>query len=151
MAYGYWLIGLCLLGFCWNLSFCKSNKSIIVSLIMRNFRNYDVWTAGVDFSAHVYELTEKFPKKELYALCDQLQRASVSIPSNIAEGCSRRSQNEFAHYLEISLGSSYEVETQMEIALKLKYVTMEQYNSIIEEVQSIEKRLTSLINTVRPE
>jgi four helix bundle protein len=118
---------------------------------MRNFRNYDVWIAGVDFSAHVYELTEKFPRKELYALCDQLQRASVSIPSNIAEGCSRRSQNEFAHYLEISLGSSYEVETQMEIALKLKYVTQEQYQSIIEEVQSIEKRLTSLINTVRPE
>ena len=118
---------------------------------MRNFRNYDVWNAGVDFSAHVYELTEKFPRKELYALCDQLQRASVSIPSNIAEGCSRRSQNEFAHYLEISLGSSYEVETQMEIALKLKYVTEEQYQNIIEEVQSIEKRLTSLINTIRLE
>ena len=103
----------------------------------------------MDFSAHVYELTEKFPKKELYALCDQLQRASVSIPSNIAEGCSRRSQNEFARYLEISLGSSYEVETQMEIARKLKYVTEEQFQSIIEEVQSIEKRLTSLINTIR--
>ena len=96
---------------------------------MRNFRNYDVWTAGVDFSAHVYELTENFPRKELYALCDQLQRASVSIPSNIAEGCSRRSQNEFAHYLEISLGSAYEVETQMEIALKLKYVKEEQFKT----------------------
>ncbi len=118
---------------------------------MRNFRNYDVWNAGVDFSVHVYELTEKFPRKELYALCDQLQRASVSIPSNIAEGCSRRSQNEFAHFLEISLGSSYEVETQMEIARRLKYVKEEQFEDIITEVQSIEKRLTSLINTVRPE
>ena len=118
---------------------------------MINFRNYDVWIAGVDFYVHVYELTENFQRKELYALCDQLQRASVSIPSNIAEGCSRRSQNEFAHYLEISLGSSYEVETQMEIARKLKYVTEEQFQNIIEEVQSIEKRLTSLINTVRPE
>lgn len=117
---------------------------------MRNFRNYDVWNAGVDFSTHVYELTEKFPRKELYALCDHLQRASVSIPSNIAEGCSRSSQNEFVHFLEISLGSSYEVETQMEIALRLKYVTQEQYYSIIDEVQSIEKRLTSLINTIRP-
>lgn len=116
---------------------------------MRNFRNYDVWSAGVDFSAHIYGLTENFPRKELYALCDQLQRASVSIPSNIAEGCSRRSQNEFAHFLEISLGSAYEVETQMEIALKLRYVKEEQFKSIIEEVQSIEKRLTSLINTVR--
>lgn len=116
---------------------------------MRNFRNYEVWNAGVEFSTHVYELTENFPKKELYALCDQLQRASVSIPSNIAEGCSRRSQNEFAHYLEISLGSAYEIETQMEIARKLKYVTEEQYDAIIQEVQSIEKRLTNLINSVR--
>ena len=118
---------------------------------MKNFRNYEVWKDGVAFSAQVYQLTEQFPKKEMYALCDQLQRASVSIPSNVAEGCSRRSQNEFAHYLEISLGSSYEIETQMEIALKLKYVTKEEYQCIIEEVQSIEKRLTSLINTVRPE
>ena len=64
---------------------------------------------------------------------------------------SRRSQNEFAHFLEISLGSSYEVETQMEIARRLKYVKEEQFDNIITEVQSIEKRLTSLINTVRPE
>ena len=99
---------------------------------MRNFRNYDIWNAGVDFSVHVYELTEQFPRKELYALCDQLQR-------------------EFAHFLEISLGSSYEVETQMEIARKLKYVKEDQFENIITEVQSIEKRLTSLINTVRPE
>lgn len=117
---------------------------------MRNFRNYEVWNAGVDFSTHVYQLTEKFPKKELYALCDQLQRASVSIPSNIAEGCSRRSEREFAHYLEISLGSSYEIETQMEIARKLKYVTPEEYHNIIEEVQTIEKKLTNLINTIYP-
>ena len=116
---------------------------------MRNFRNYEVWNEGVDFSVHVYELTEKFPKKELYALCDQLQRASVSIPSNIAEGCSRRSPNEFAHFLEISLGSSYEVETQMEIARRLKYVTQDEHENIIEEVQTIEKKLTNLINSVR--
>jgi len=59
---------------------------------MRNFRNYEVWKDGVEFSAQVYQLTEHFPKKEMYALCDQLQRASVSIPSNVAEGCSRKSQ-----------------------------------------------------------
>ena len=118
---------------------------------MRNFRNYDVWSDGVDFSIEIYKQTENFHKKETYALSDQMQRAAVSIPSNIAEGCSRRSEKEFGHFLEISLGSAYEVETQMEIALKLKYVTTEQYKSIIEEVQSIEKRLTSLINTVRPE
>lgn len=118
---------------------------------MRNFRNYEVWKDGVNFSAQVYQLTEQFPKKETYALCDQLQRASVSIPSNVAEGCSRRSQVEFAHFLEISLGSSYEIETQMEIAHILKYVSDQQYDDALEKVQSIEKKLTSLINTIRQE
>ena len=117
---------------------------------MRNFRNLEVWKIGVDFSAYVYELTDKFPKKELYALCDQLQRAAVSIPSNIAEGCSRRSEREFAHYLEISLGSSYEVETQMEIAHRLKYISKEQFENTIDKIQSLEKKLTNLINTILP-
>lgn len=117
---------------------------------MRNFRNYDVWSDGVDFSIEIYSLTENFPKKETYALSDQLQRASVSIPSNVAEGCSRRSENEFAHYLEISLGSAYEVETQLEIAVRLKYISKEQYDAANKAVQSIEKRLTSLINNIRP-
>ena len=117
---------------------------------MRDFRYYDVWVDGVDFSVSVYEMTKEFPKNEIYALCDQLQRASVSIPSNIAEGCSRRSANEFAHYLEISLGSCYEVETQLEIAVRLKYISKAQFTQAIDEVQSLEKRLTSLINTIRP-
>lgn len=117
---------------------------------MRNFRNYDVWSDGVDFSIEIYNLTENFPKKETYALSDQLQRASVSIPSNVAEGCSRRSANEFAHFLEISLGSAYEVETQLEIAVRLKYITKEQYDKANMAVQSIEKRLTSLINNIHP-
>jgi four helix bundle protein len=116
---------------------------------MRNFRNYDVWTDGVDFSIDIYKITESFPKKETYALCDQLQRAAVSIPSNIAEGCSRKSVNEFAHFLEFSLGSSYEVETQLEIAVRLGYIDKYQYDNAIEKVQSIEKRVTGLIQTIR--
>lgn len=117
---------------------------------MRNFRNYDVWVDGVDFSVDIYKITEDFPKKETYALCDQMQRAAVSIPSNIAEGCSRRSVNEFAHFLEFSLGSSYEVETQLEIAVRLGYVSKDDFDKAIEKVQSIEKRVTGLIQTIRP-
>lgn len=116
---------------------------------MRNFRNYDVWVDGVDFSIDIYKMTENFPKKETYALCDQLQRAAVSIPSNLAEGCSRRSVNEFAHFLEISLGSSYEVETQLEIAVRLGYIQVVDFENAIKKVQSIEKRITGLIQTVR--
>jgi four helix bundle protein len=117
---------------------------------MRNFRNYDVWIDGVDFYIDIYKMTENFPKKETYALCDQLQRAAVSIPSNIAEGCSRRSVNEFAHFLEFSLGSSYEVETQLEIAIRLGYIQNADFKKAIEKVQSIEKRITGLIQTIRP-
>jgi four helix bundle protein len=117
---------------------------------MRNFRNYDVWIDGVDFSINIYKMTENFPKKETYALCDQLQRAAVSIPSNIAEGCSRRSVNEFAHFLEFSLGSSYEVETQLEIAVRLGYIQKDDFEKALEKVQSIEKRITGLIQTIRP-
>ena len=117
---------------------------------MRNFRNYDVWVDGVEFSIDIYKMTESFPKKETYALCDQLQRAAVSIPSNIAEGCSRKSVNEFAHFLEFSLGSSYEVETQLEIAIRLGYIQNADFKKAIEKVQSIEKRITGLIQTIRP-
>ena len=117
---------------------------------MRNFRNYNVWSDGVDFSVDIYKITENFPKTETYALCDQMQRAAVSIPSNIAEGCSRKSVNEFAHFLEFSLGSSYEVETQLEIAVRLGYVKNDVFEKAIEKVQSIEKRITGLIQTIRP-
>ena len=118
---------------------------------MRNFRNYDVWVDGVDFSIDIYKMTENFPKKETYALSDQMQRAAVSIPSNIAEGCSRRSSKEFAHFLEVSLGSSYEIETQLEIAVRLGYVKESDFKKAIEDVQSIEKRVTGLIQTIRPD
>ena len=118
---------------------------------MRNFRNYDVWIDGIGFSIDIYKMTENFPKKETYALCDQMQRAAVSIPSNIAEGCSRKSVNEFAHFLEFSLGSSYEIETQLEIAVRLGYVNKEEFENAIDKVQSIEKRVTGLIHTLRPE
>ena len=117
---------------------------------MRNFRNYDVWSDGVDFSVDIYKITENFPKKETYALCDQMQRAAVSIPSNIAEGCSRKSVNEFAHFLEFSLGSSYEVETQLEIAVRLGYVTKDDFDKALEKVKKKKKRVTGLIQTIRP-
>jgi four helix bundle protein len=80
-----------------------------------------------------------------------MQRVAVSIPSNIAEGCSRKSVNEFAHFLEFSLGSSCEVETQLEIAVRLGYVKKDDFEKAIDKVQSIEKRVTGLIQTIRPD
>ena len=78
---------------------------------MRDFRKYEIWQKGIDIADKAYDICEKFPKYETYALADQLRRASVSIASNIAEGASRKSSVEFIHYLEIAIGSTFEVET----------------------------------------
>ena len=116
---------------------------------MRDFRKYEVWQDGISLSTEIYRLTESFPKQETYALANQLQRAVVSIPSNVAEGSSRESEADFARFLEIALGSAYEVETQVQIAYHLSYLTQPQMQDILQKLQSIEKRLTSFINMLR--
>ncbi|MCQ2197215.1 MAG: four helix bundle protein [Bacteroidaceae bacterium] len=83
---------------------------------MRDFRKYDIWLKAVDVSTVIYGIVLSFPKYEIFGLSDQLRRASVSISSNIAEGCSRDSEKDFAHFLEMSIGSAFEVESQMKIA-----------------------------------
>ena len=97
---------------------------------MRDFRQYEVWKNAVSFTTEVYKLTAAFPPSEKFGLVNQLQRASVSIASNIAEGASRTSEKDFTHFLEISLGSSFEVETQLLISKKgkLGHSTEEQYS-----------------------
>ena len=90
---------------------------------------------------------DSFPKYD--AIINQMQRAAISIPSNIAEGSSRSSLNDFARYLEISIGSSYELETQIELSYMLKYINKTEYNDLIVNIQSIEKRLHSFIKKIR--
>ncbi len=116
---------------------------------MRNFREYTNWQKAIDLCVDVYKMTESFPKKETYALSDQLQRAAVSIPSNIAEGSSRKSELEFAHFLEISLGSSFEVETQLIIAQKIGYISQEKYDEMFSKVDEIEKITNSMVARIR--
>lgn len=82
----------------------------------RNFRNYKVWQDAVAYASKVYQVTSDMPWFEKKGLCDQLQRAVVSISSNIAEGSAKPSDIEFAHFLDTALGSAYEVETQLLIA-----------------------------------
>ncbi len=116
---------------------------------MRNFRNYDIWKNGMDIADKVYTLTDGFPKFETYGLCDQLRRAAVSIPSNIAEGSSRTSEKDFAHFLEMAIGSAFEVETQLEIAYRRKYIAAEQFNGIISKIQSEEKQINQFISKLK--
>lgn len=115
----------------------------------RNFREYSVWKEAVDYASFVYEVTGKLPWFEKKGLCDQLQRAAVSISSNIAEGAARSSDAEFAHFLDYALGSAFEVETQLLIAKNLGYIDENQYNDLLSILSSIERQLNGLISTIR--
>ncbi len=99
----------------------------------------------------VYSLIKKFPKEEQYALCDQLRRAVVSVPSNIAEGMGRVSEKEKAHFIEIAYASLMEVECQLDIALKLNYITDKEFFEIDQESVELERLLSGLRSSVQKE
>lgn len=116
---------------------------------MRDFRKYDVWKEGMDIVDIVYESTKLFPKSETFALCDQIQRAAVSIPSNIAEGSSRSLELEFAHFLVYSIGSCFEVETQIEIARRRAYIKEESFKRILSMLHTEERKLNQFISKLK--
>jgi len=89
--------------------------------MVKSFRDLDVWRLGLELAETVYRCTARFPKAELFCLTSQMRRAAVSIPSNIAEGRARNSSREFLYFLSISRGSLAELETQLELAIRLDY------------------------------
>jgi len=115
----------------------------------RNFREYKVWQDAVDFATLVYEVTAKLPWFEKKGLCDQLQRAVVSISSNIAEGAGRPTDADFAHFLDQALGSAYEVETQLTISRNVGYIQEEQYKELLKQNRGIQSQLVALIRNIR--
>ena len=115
----------------------------------RNFRNYKVWQDAVAYASKVYQVTSDMPWFEKKGLCDQLQRAVVSISSNIAEGAAKPSNADFARFLDTALGSTYEVETQLLIAKNVGYINSETYIMLQNEVIEIEKQIVGLIRTLR--
>ena len=115
----------------------------------RNFRNYKVWIDAVAYASKVYQVTSDMPWFEKKGLCDQLQRAVVSISSNIAEGSARPSDADFAHFLDFSLGSAFEVETQLLIAKNVGYLDENHYNEMINKLMSIERQLNGLLTSIR--
>ena len=104
---------------------------------MRNFRDYDIWKSAIELSKSIYSLTQSFPASEKFGLTNQVRRAVVSISSNIAEGASRKSEKDFCRYLEISVGSSFEVETQLIIAHEVGFVSRDVIDPIIENLQKV--------------
>ena len=115
----------------------------------RNFRNYKVWQDAVDFATKVYEVTAEMPWFEKKGLCDQLQRAVVSISSNIAEGAAKPSNVEFAHFLDTSLGSAFEVETQLQISKNVGYISQDIYEDLLRDLNEIERQINGLIGSIR--
>ena len=115
----------------------------------RNFRSYKVWQDAVSYVTLIYKTAGQLPWFEKKGLCDQLQRAAVSISSNIAEGAGRPSDADFAHFLDIALGSCYEVETQLIIAKNIGYIDDNSHKNLHEGIIIIERQLIALIRALR--
>jgi four helix bundle protein len=117
--------------------------------VNRAHKKLEVWQESVALATFVYQATETFPKSESYGLVSQMRRASISVPSNIAEGAARSSLKEFLQFLNIAGGSLSELDTQIEIASNLKYLNNEQRQSFETKLESIAKKLAGLISHTR--
>ena len=116
---------------------------------LKSFRELTVWQKSVDLAERIYQETQSFPKEEIYGLVSQMRRAVISIPSNIAEGQSRNSTGEFRQFLGISRGSLAELETQIEVAGRLKYLTPPQLEILLQDCTEIGKMLNGLMRSLR--
>jgi four helix bundle protein len=102
---------------------------------MHNVRKLKIWHKALEIAGKIYEITDRFPKTEVYGLCQQMQRAAVSVGSNIAEGAGRNSRKEFIHFLGISNGSASELVFQVEFAHARKYIDENTCSRMIEELE----------------
>jgi len=110
---------------------------------IKNHKDLEVWKKSMDLVSYIYEITEPFPNKELYGLTNQIRRAAVSVPSNIAEGAARSSKKEFIQFLYIALGSLSELETQIIIANRLEYLN--NLDILLEDLKFVQKLINGLI------
>lgn len=117
--------------------------------ISRQYRELIVWQKSIVLVVEIYKLTEKFPKDELYGLTSQMRKASVSIPSNIAEGSKRGTEKDFCHFLFNAFGSGAELETQIEIVKRLPFGFKLDYSSCENLLSEVMKMLNKLISTYK--
>src|SRR3990172_7630332 len=104
---------------------------------MHNFKELSVWQTAVAFAVDVYQITKNFPSEERFGLRSQINRSVVSIPSNIAEGAGRNTDGEFSHFLGISAGSSFELETQLIISNRIRFITEHDFQKTSEQIRDI--------------
>ena len=115
---------------------------------VQSYRDLIVWQKAMEMTAEVYKIVKKLPKEETYSLSDQMRRAAVSIPSNIAEGQARNSRKEFINFLSIAKGSKAELETQLHLCVKIGYLANMDINPTLELLAEISKMLSALIKTL---
>lgn len=116
---------------------------------MNTFKEIKVWQKSMNFVTKLYLSTRLFPQEEMYGLTSQIRRSAVSIPSNIAEGFGRKSTNDFKRFLKISLGSLFELQTQIEISKNLEFFDELLFNKLYQDSREIEIMLTSFIKSIK--
>jgi four helix bundle protein len=113
---------------------------------MKNFKKLKIWQKGMEIVKEVYRIANLLPEKEKYGLYSQITRAAVSIPSNIAEGSSRRSEKDYYRFLEIALGSAFEVETQTTVFETLNYVTKDELTDLFQMLDEEQMMIFGFMN-----
>lgn len=116
---------------------------------MRDYTKYDIWIDGIEISLKVYEVTKGFPDEEKFGITSQVRRASISISSNFAEGCSRTSEKDFKRFIEIALGSAFELKTQLIISNKLGFLASNSLSELVEKIDKVSKQLNALRNKLK--
>ena len=116
---------------------------------MHRFKDLEIWRLSRRFCSDIYETTTSFPETEKFGITNQLRRASVSVPSNIAEGCSRKSKNDFSRFLEIAIGLMYEIETQLLISNDLNFIQKNDLNYLLQNLDSIIKMTSKFKSTLK--
>jgi four helix bundle protein len=120
-----------------------------MEVMMKDFRQLKVWEKAHHLALEVYKATTTFPKEELYGLMSQLRRASVSIPTNIAEGCGRNTDADFARFLQIAMGSASETQYEIILAFDLGFLSKAQFESLQAQAEEVKKMLASFLETLR--
>ncbi|MFP4345254.1 MAG: four helix bundle protein [Anaerolineales bacterium] len=116
---------------------------------MKDFRQLHVWEKGHRLVLEIYRVTQAFPREELYGLISQMRRSAASIPTNIAEGCGRRTDPDFARFLQFAMGSASELEYQLLLARDLGFLNDERYQLLTEDVEEVKRMLTGLLKRLR--
>jgi four helix bundle protein len=113
---------------------------------MRNFRKWEVWNNSKVLVKLVYEISSSFPDSEKFGITNQIRRAAVSIPANIAEGAGRNTEKDFKNFLHIAIGSSFELETLTDLCFDLGYIEGVFYKSLKEKINHVQRQLSSFIS-----